>query len=167
MKTTPEPSSRKTSAVAQKTAQAAPANYWNIAPEQLLTTLHAVPTGLQQAEAEQRLKQYGLNTIRAQQRTTALRLLLSQFKSPLVLILIFAAIVSGVVGEWVDASIVLAIVLGSTILGFLQEYTASNAVEKLRSQVTIKSSVLRGGQPQTLPPNKWCQAMWWCSPPAA
>ena len=54
-------------------------------------------------------------------------------------------------GEWVDAIIVLAIVLGSTILGFVQEYTASNAVEKLRSQVTIKSSVLRGGQPQMLP----------------
>ena len=80
-----------------------------------------------------------------------MRLLLSQFKSPLVLILIFAAIVSGIVGEWVDASIVLAIVLGSTILGFVQEYTASNAVEKLRSQVTIKSSLLRGGQPQMLP----------------
>ena len=80
-----------------------------------------------------------------------MRLLLSQFKSPLVLILIFAAIVSGFLGEWVDASIVLVIVLGSTILGFVQEYSASNAVEKLRSQVTIKSSVLRGGQPQTLP----------------
>ena len=80
-----------------------------------------------------------------------MRLLLSQFKSPLVLILIFAAIVSGIVGEWIDASIVLAIVLGSTILGFVQEYTASNAVEKLRSQVTIKSSVLRGGKPQMLP----------------
>ena len=80
-----------------------------------------------------------------------MRLLLSQFKSPLVLILIFAAIVSGIVGEWMDAAIVLAIVLGSTILGFVQEYTASNAVEKLRSQVTIKSSVLRGGKPQMLP----------------
>jgi Mg2+-importing ATPase len=77
--------------------------------------------------------------------------LLRQFKSPLVLILIFAAIVSGVVGEWVDASIVLAIVLGSSILGFVQEYTAGNAVEKLRSQVTVKSTMLRGGQTQTLP----------------
>ena len=47
--------------------------------------------------------------------------------------------------------IVLAVVLGSTMLGFVQEYRASNAVEKLRSQVTIKSSVLRDGQPQMLP----------------
>ena len=80
-----------------------------------------------------------------------MRLLLSQFKSPLVLILIFAAIISGIVGEWVDASIVIAIVLGSTILGFVQEYTASNAVAKLRSQVTVKSRLLRSDQLQMLP----------------
>ncbi len=135
----------------QPVAHATPVAYWSLAPEQLLSELHASKNGLQSADAEQRLKQYGLNTIRAQQQATALRLLLSQFKSPLVLILIFAAIVSGIVGEWVDASIVLAIVLGSTILGFVQEYTASNAVDKLRSQVTIKSSLLRGGQPQILP----------------
>jgi Mg2+-importing ATPase len=132
-------------------SQTAPAAYWSLTPEQALAALKASPQGLQPAEAAQRLKQYGLNTIQAQQQATALRLLLGQFKSPLVLILLFAAIVSGVVGEWVDASIVLAIVLGSTILGFVQEYTASSAVEKLRSQVTIKSSVLRGGQPQMLP----------------
>ena len=52
--------------------------------------------------------------------------------------------------EWTDAGIVLAVVLGSTVLGFVQEYRASAAVEKLRSQVTIKSNVLRG-QPQMLP----------------
>ena len=130
---------------------AIPADYWSLESEQLFSALHTSRNGLQPADAEQRLKQYGLNTIRAQQQATALRLLLSQFKSPLVLILIFAAIVSGIVGEWVDASIVIAIVVGSTMLGFAQEYTASNAVEKLRSQVTIKSRLLRGGQTQTLP----------------
>jgi len=136
--------------IGQPDTPATPAAYWSLAPEQLLSALHTSINGLQPADAEQRLKQYGLNTIRAQQQASAFRLLLSQFKSPLVLILIFAAIVSGIVGEWVDASIVLAIVLGSTILGFVQEYTAGNAVEKLRSQVTIKSSLLRGGQPQML-----------------
>jgi Mg2+-importing ATPase len=125
--------------------------YWNQTPEQLLSTLHASRSGLQPAEAEQRIKKYGLNSIGVQQKTTALRLLLSQFKSPLVLILIVAAIISGVVGEWVDASIVIAIVMGSTVLGFVQEYSASNAVEKLRSQVTIKSNVLRGGKQKLLP----------------
>lgn len=131
--------------------QATPTAYWSLAPERLFTELNTSGNGLTPADAGQRLKQYGANTIEAQQQATAFRLLLSQFKSPLVLILIFAAIVSGIVGEWVDASIVLAIILGSTILGFVQEYTASNAVEKLRSQVTLKSNLLRGGQPQMLP----------------
>jgi P-type Mg2+ transporter len=135
----------------QPNAQATPADYWSLTPEQLLPALHASRNGLQPADAEQRLKQYGPNTIGAQQQDTALRLLLRQFKSPLVLILIVAAIISGIVGEWVDASIVLAIVLGSTILGFVQEYTAGNAVAKLRSQVTIKSNLLRDGKPQMLP----------------
>ena len=54
-------------------------------------------------------------------------------------------------GEWTDASIVLAVVLGSTMLGFVQEYRASNAIEKLRSVVTIKSNVLRDGKPQMVP----------------
>ncbi|MGD0613481.1 MAG: magnesium-translocating P-type ATPase [Anaerolineales bacterium] len=151
MQSLPNPSSTTRPKAGQPAVQVAPAAYWSFAPEQLLTALHASKNGLQPADAEQRLKQYGLNTIRAQQQATALRLLLRQFKSPLVLILIFAAIVSGVVGEWVDASIVLAIVLGSSILGFVQEYTAGNAVEKLRSQVTVKSTMLRGGQTQTLP----------------
>src|SRR4030043_570184 len=135
----------------QQVDQATPVGYWSLTPEQLLSNLHTSRDGLQTVDAEQRLKQYGLNAISAQQQATALRLLLSQFKSPLVLILIFAAISSGIVGEWVDAIIVIATVLGSTVLGFVQEYTASNSVAKLRSQVTVKSSLMRGGQAQMLP----------------
>jgi Mg2+-importing ATPase len=106
---------------------------------------------LAQSEAEQRLKKYGPNALDKRKQLTALGLFLNQFKSPLVLILIFAALISLIVGEWTDASIVLAVVFGSTVLGFIQEYSASNAVEKLRSQVTIKSTLLRDGQPGTLP----------------
>lgn len=132
-------------------ASAAPVDYWSLSTEELFSALHTSSNGLQSSDAGQRLKQYGLNTFRTQQKTTALRLLLSQFKSPLVLILIFAAIVSGITKEWVDAGIILAIVFGSTILGFVQEYTAGNAVEKLRSQITIKSNLLRAGQLTILP----------------
>jgi Mg2+-importing ATPase len=146
-----KPNSQSITRKGQPAAQTTPDAYWSQSSEQLLTALHSSDKGLQQSEAEKRLDQYGPNTIRAQQQTTAFRLLLNQFKSPLVLILIFAAVVSGFVGEWTDAIIVLAIVLGSTLLGFVQEFTASNAVEKLRSQVTIKTSVLRGGKPQTIP----------------
>ena len=67
-----------------------------------------------------------------------------------MLILIVAAVISAVVAEWVDAAIVLAVVLGSTILGFVQEYLAGNAIAKLRSQITVKANVRRGGQVQQL-----------------
>ena len=128
-----------------------PDAYWSIDTAQLLSGLRSSSSGLSQSEAEARLKQYGANALEQRRQATALALLLRQFRSPLVLILIFAAAVSGVLGEWVDASIVLAVVLGSTILGFTQEYMASTAVEKLRSQITIKTNVIRNGQAQSLP----------------
>ncbi len=135
----------------QTTAQPEPQAYWNIPPETLLANLHSSDHGLQQADAVGRIKQYGLNVLQVRKQVTALGLLINQFKSPLVLILIFAAAISAFVGEWTDAIIVLAVVIGSTMLGFVQEYSASSAVEKLRSQVTIKSNVLRNGQAQMIP----------------
>lgn len=121
--------------------------YWSTSPEHLFTELRSSPNGLNQDDATRRQQQYGLNSIREGSQTSALGLLLGQFKSPLVLILVFAAIVSAIAGEWPDAVIVLAVVLGSTILGFVQEYRASDAIEKLRSTVMVKSNVLRGGEP--------------------
>jgi magnesium-transporting ATPase (P-type) len=130
---------------------ATPASYWSLPSEQLLSALQSTGDGLTQAEAENRLKQYGPNALKVRRRSTALGLFLRQLKSPLVLILIFAAVISAFVREWTDAVIVLAVVIGSTRLGFVQEYRAGHAVEKLRSQVTLKSSVLRDGQRRILP----------------
>jgi Mg2+-importing ATPase len=126
-------------------------DFWSLTAENLMVALHTSKTGLKQADADNLIKQYGPNALKAKQQTTALGLLLRQFKSPLVLILIFAAIVSAFLGEWTDATIVLSVVLGSTMLGFVQEYRASNAIEKLRLQVTIKSNILRDGKAQLLP----------------
>ena len=125
--------------------------YWSLTTEQLLAALHTANNGLQQTDAESRIKRYGPNALKAQRQATAFGLLLRQFRSPLVLILIFATIVSAFLDQWIDASVVLAVVLGSTMLGFVQEYRASNAVEKLRSKVTIRTSVLRGGIPHLVP----------------
>jgi len=135
----------------QPVAQTIGGDYWNRTPVQLISELEGSAEGLTQTQAEDRLAKYGLNALHARQRATAFRLFLNQFKSPLVLILIFAAIVSAFVGEWTDAVIVLAVVTGSTLLGFIQEYRAGNAVEKLRSQVTIKSSLLRDGRLRIIP----------------
>ncbi len=126
-------------------------DYWSLQPDQLISELYSSNTGISQSEAESRLKRYGLNNLKEKKRTSPFGLLLSQFKSPLVLILIFASIISAFVGEFTDAVIILAVVLGSTTLGFVQEYRAGNAVEKLQKQVTIKTTVLRDSQSQLLP----------------
>ena len=135
-------------------AQAAPDGYWNLPADKVLAELGSAPGGLSRREANARLRRHGPNTLEAAKRRTALGLLVSQFKNPLVLILIVASIISLVAAEWVDAGVVLAIVLGSTILGFAQEYIAGNAIEKLRSKVNIHSSVLRDGHPQILPSSR-------------
>jgi Mg2+-importing ATPase len=80
-----------------------------------------------------------------------LGLFLNQFKSPIVLILIFATILSAFLKDWVDAIIILLIVLGSALLSFYQEYNANNAAQKLRAQVSLKSEVLRDGKPVSIP----------------
>ncbi len=90
-----------------------------------------------------RLKEHGLNSIAGTGQQGTVGLMLSQFKSPLVLILVFAAVVSAIAGEWPDALIVIGIVLGSTMLGFWQEYRATLAVEKLRTHVMLRSTVAR------------------------
>ena len=133
------------------TAQVSPQAYWSLPLERLTAELHADTVGLAPAEAFVRLKSYGPNTLDVKTKTTALGLFVNQFKNPLVLILIFASAISLIASEWVDAGVVLMIVFGSTILGFVQEYIAGNAIEKLRSQVTISSSVVRGGETMTLP----------------
>jgi Mg2+-importing ATPase len=135
----------------QTTASGVPDSYWTLTTDQLFRALDTTSNGIQPTDAACRVKKYGLNALKEQRKTTAVGLLLSQFRSPLVLILIFAAIVSAFLGEWTDAGMVLAVVIGSTMLGFTQEYRASNAVEKLRSQVTIKSKVVRGGKPEMVP----------------
>jgi Mg2+-importing ATPase len=125
--------------------------YWSQPAEAVVATLHSSTGGLTGEDARQRLAQYGPNALKARDRATALSLFLNQFRSPIILILLFATGVSAVLHEWVDAAIVLLIVLGSAVLSFVQEYNASNAAEKLRARLTLKASVLRDGQPREVP----------------
>ena len=126
-------------------------NYWSIPAEKLMQNLQTDISGLSSGEANKRLKVYGENTIKKQKKVTKIMLFLSQLKNPIMLILIFATIVSAVTGDLTDASIILAIILGSSILSFFQEYRASNAVEELRAKVQIRSNVLRDGKFEELP----------------
>jgi Mg2+-importing ATPase len=125
--------------------------YWSRTVHDLSAELATGLEGLTQKAANSRLQRLGANVLDATQGATFFGLLLSQFKNPLVLILMAASVISMIAAEWVDAGVVLAIVLGSTLLGFTQEYVASNAIKKLRAKVKIHSNVLRDGRVKTLP----------------
>lgn len=94
---------------------------------------------------EDRLKTYGLNTLKGASRSSAILLFLGQFKSPVTLLLIGAAGLSIGLGELTDAMIILLIILISSCLGFWQEKGAAHAAEELLKMVQIKCRILRDG----------------------
>jgi Mg2+-importing ATPase len=125
--------------------------YWSKSAGDVLNALGSREDGLSSAEAAARLRQYGPNTVGEAERVSGLKLLLHQFESPLVLILVFGAGVSLFLREWVDASIILTVVVGSTLLGFFQEYRASAAVAELRARLSLNARVQRDGAEKTVP----------------
>lgn len=125
--------------------------FWSIPAAELLRQLQTTPQGLTNDEARQRFIRYGANLLKPKKRSNTLTLLLSQFKSPLILILIFAVGLSFFLHDPVNAGIILTIVLVSGLLGFWQERGAANAIEKLLSIVQIKAEVLRDGAMKEIP----------------
>ena len=111
----------------------------------------AAPTGLTSAAAAERLRLDGPNRIGGSGRRTRLAILVSQLASPLVLILVGASLVSLVVGDAVNASIILAIVVMSAALGFVQEARSESAVAALQARLTLRATVVRDGAPHELP----------------
>jgi Mg2+-importing ATPase len=127
-----------------------PPKYWGISQPDLLTQLNAKMEGLSTEEAKQRLIQYGANLLKPPKRSDTLALLIAQFKSPIILTLIFAAGLSAFLHDPADAIIIIAIVLISGLLGFWQERGAVNALEKMLAIVKIKTTVLRDGREQDI-----------------
>lgn len=125
--------------------------YWCLPVDKVLKVLGSCHKGLSVSDAAERLKYYGLNTVDGRHRGKFLWLFLNRFLNPLVLILICAASIAVVLHDWLDATIVLAIIFISNVLSFMQERHASNAVEKLRRRVSAKTAVIRDGQKQIVP----------------
>ena len=128
-----------------------PRAFWSISATEMLQKLETTNEGLTGDEARQRLTRYGANLLKPPKRLDVFTLLIAQFKSPIILILLFATGLSFLLHDPVDAIIILSIVLISGLLGFWQERGASNAVEKLLSIVQIKATVLRDGSSKKIP----------------
>jgi P-type Mg2+ transporter len=125
--------------------------FWSKSSDQMLQEMQSIATGLSGQVAKERLIQYGANSLKQTRKSSGFTLLLNQFKSPIILILIVAAVLSIFLRDAIDATIILTIVLISGLLGFWQERGASNAVSKLLALVQVKATVLRDGQPQEIP----------------
>src|SRR5690348_11736981 len=121
------------------------AAYWARPVEELFAALASRPAGLSSAEAAARLKRNGPNSIGKRGGATALGTFVRQFRSSLVLVLVFAAIVSAFVGEGSEAAIIAVIILASCFLSFTQEYGASKAMQALTARISRRATLLRDG----------------------
>jgi P-type Ca2+ transporter type 2C len=115
------------------------------APEEVLKNLKSSKEGLSETEVQKRFGKYGKNILRKIKSKGKFFVFLSQFNSFLVYILLLAAIVSGVIGHFIDAGIIFAIVIINSIIGFFQEYKAEEIIAKLKRSLAYKVRVVRGG----------------------
>jgi magnesium-transporting ATPase (P-type) len=111
--------------------------FWSKPVTEIAQSVNSSITGLSEKDAQAILRRVGPNRIQAKKRVTPLGLFLNQFKSLIVLILIFATLISAFLQDWADAAIILLIVMGSALLSFFQEYNANTASEKLKEQVSF------------------------------
>ncbi len=125
--------------------------FWSVPQDELWNTLKTTALGLSDNDVIERRTQYGFNTVKQQRRYKWFLLLLSQFKSPIIIILLFATILAYFLNDPVDATIILSIVLISGLLSFWQERGAVNAVARLLALVQIKVTVLRNGGEVEIP----------------
>jgi len=114
--------------------------------EALRLTNTAVDKGLTTQEAQERRRRYGDNLMKVRGGTPAWLRLMRQFTAPLVLVLIGAALVTGFLGEWVDASVIIAVVVLNALVGFLQESKAEQVLEALMKMVVTEAVLRRDGQ---------------------
>ena len=125
--------------------------FWHLSAEDVIKKLSCGQNGLDDAEAASRLKAYGPNTLKANTRTNAIILFLSQFKSPVTILLIIAAGLSIGVNDLTDALIIFIIVIISGALGFFQERGAANAVNELLKMVQLHCTVWRDNAKKDIP----------------
>lgn len=109
------------------------------------------PIGLDSAEAGRRLLATGPNALDAGHQKTAVRLLVSQFVNPIILILIVATVLSMVIGDPIDGAVILAIIVASGAIGFWQEHRANQAVEALANRVRVHVEAMRDGVEVSVP----------------
>ena len=129
-----------------------PRKAWHVeSPAAALAALDTSPHGLSSAEAKERLARHGPNALPEGARRSPLRMLADQFADFMIVVLIAAAVISGIVGEPSDTLAIVVIVLLNAVIGFVQEWRAERAMAALRLMAAPTARVRRDGTVATLP----------------
>jgi len=107
--------------------------------------------GISSEEAQKRLLEYGPNELTEKEKRTVFMMFLDQFRDFMILILIAAAIISGIIGELSDTIAIIVIIVLNAVIGFIQEYRAEKAMAALKKMAAHNAFVLRGGIPANVP----------------
>jgi Ca2+-transporting ATPase len=119
--------------------------------EETLKELNSNEHGLSQPEAQKRLAEYGPNELQKEKGSSPIKMLLEQFTDILIVILLVATALSLAIGEIVDAIVIIAIVLATAVLGFVEEFRSEKAVEALKKMTAPTAVVLRDGKEVKVP----------------
>lgn len=117
----------------------------SLTTEQTLKKLNSSKRGLDDIEVKTRHKQFGYNKLPEEKKLSSLKILFNQFKSPLVYVLIGAAVITFVLQNYIDLAIILLAIFINATLGFYQENKANKSVTYLRKLITQKAKVMRNG----------------------
>lgn len=125
--------------------------WYELKPDEVIQQTHSKENGLSTSEAHRRFRKYGPNELEEKKKRTQFSMLLGQFKDVMILILLAAAIVSGLVGDITDAIVILVIVILNALIGFLQDYRAEKAMEALKKMTIVQATPIRDGKPVEIP----------------
>jgi len=119
--------------------------------EEVFSKTESNEKGLSSSEARHRLNKFGPNEIKEGKRKTVAAMLLMQFKDIMILILLVAAIISGIIGDVTDTIVILVIVVLNAVIGFFQEYRAEKAMQALKQMAIVQAQAMRDENVSTLP----------------
>ncbi len=117
----------------------------------ILDDLGSSPGGLSSEGSKRRLAELGYNELREEKKKGPFKIFLNQFNNFIILVLVAAAVISGVIGDFWDTVAITAIIILNAFIGFLQEYRAEKAIVMLKKMAALTATVLRDGGPATIP----------------
>ena len=123
----------------------------NLSPDEALLALNSKRSGLTETETKRRLLQYGPNELKGKKKTLPVLVFLRQFLSPLIYILLAAVIVSVIVEHFIDAAVIMGVLLLNAVMGFIQETRAESAMEALIQMAAPRARVRRDGNVKQIP----------------